>query len=321
LRDNHNREDPITEVQLLKQPTAIDKLNERFQIPGIAKIVAGHGDLSKMQITTPAASADIYLHGAQLTSWKPANYEEVIFLSEHSHWEDRRAIRGGIPVCFPWFRAKADNPQAPTHGFVRTKAWDLESLLYEDGRATVILATGSDESSRRWWPHEFRIAHRITVGKELSLELTVTNIGSTSLKFEEALHTYHRVAAVENIRIAGLDQVSFLDNTDANRVKTQSGDVVVTGPLDSAYLHTETPLQLTDPLLKRRIQVGKKNSLSTVVWNPWKEGAKSLADLGDDEWQQMVCIEASNILSCAVTLDPGEEHIMTANMSLLEGVK
>src|SRR5580698_3974847 len=100
-------------------PIAISDLNDRFAITGIAKIVAGNGGLPKVQITSPAASVEIYLHGAQLTSWRPAGSEEVIFLSEHSRWEDGRAIRGGIPVCFPWFRAKADDPKAPAHGFVR----------------------------------------------------------------------------------------------------------------------------------------------------------------------------------------------------------
>lgn len=297
-------------------PPSIDMLNERYSIPGIVRIVAGEGGLAKVQITTAAASAEIYLHGAQVTSWRPAGSEEVIFLSAKSHWQDGRAIRGGIPVCFPWFRGKADNPQAPAHGFVRTKTWELLSTRQENGSVVVTMATGSDEASRQWWPYEVRAVHRITVGSELKLELTVTNTGAVPLQFEEALHTYYRVGDAEKTRIAGLDQIHYLDNMDGNRDKLQSGDVAMTGPTDNAYLNTSGPLELIDPLLQRRIRIEKNNSRSTVVWNPWQSGAEKLADLGNDEWREMACVEASNILSCAVRLAPGEEHCLAVSMAV-----
>lgn len=300
----------------MDSPGTIAKWNDKFAIPGIAEIVAGQGGLPKIRVTAPAASADIYLHGAQLTSWQPAGRDEVIFLSEHSRWEEGHAIRGGIPICFPWFRAKADNREAPAHGVVRLTAWRLESLTHHDGSVTAVLAIESSESSRKWWPYEFRLVHRITVGPELKLELIATNIGSTSLRFEEALHTYHRVGSVEKVRIAGLDGTAFLDNTDGNREKIQHGDVVFTRTTDNAYLNTPKALELIDPVLRRRIRIQKKNSLTTVVWNPWKEGAQSLADLGDDEWKQMACVEASNILSSAVGLAPGAMHVMAATVTV-----
>ncbi len=296
-------------------PPSIEMLNERYAIPGIARIVADEGDLARVQITAPAASAEIYLHGAQVTSWRPTGSEEVIFLSQKSHWEDGRAIRGGIPVCFPWFRAKADNPQAPAHGFVRTKSWELLSVKKENEAVVVTLATGSDEASRQWWPYEVRVVHRITVGSELKLELIVTNTGAVPLQFEEALHTYYRVGDVEKIRVAGLDGAHYLDNMDGNREKLQSGDVAMTGPTDNAYLNTRNALELIDPVLRRRIRIEKENSLSTVVWNPWQSGAAKFADLGDDEWREMACVEASNILSCAVTLAAGEEHSLAVTMA------
>lgn len=293
----------------------INELNRRFAIEGAAEIVAGQGNLPMVRIRTRAAEADIYLHGAQVTSWRPADSEEVIFLSRQSRFEEGKAIRGGIPVCFPWFRAKADNPQAPAHGFVRTKAWQLDLLQRMQDSVIATLSTESDEGTLRWWPHEFRLVHRITVGAELTLDLVVVNSGSTSLRFEEALHTYHHVGDAGGIRVAGLDGASFLDNTDANREKTQHGDIVMTQPIDNAYLNTRNTLELVDPIMRRRIRIAKENSLSTVVWNPWESGAKALADLGDDEWRQFACVEASNIVSCAVTLSAGEQHTMTAKIS------
>ena len=145
----------------------------------------------------------------------------------------------------------------------------------------------------------------------------VTNTGSTALRFEEALHTYHRVGDAAQIRVTGLDGTAYLDNMDRNREKVQHGDVVVTGPMDNAYLNTRAALEVIDPVVGRRIRTEKKNSITTVVWNPWEAGAKALADLGDDEWRQMACVEASNILGAAVELAPGEEHGMTAVISLM----
>ena len=294
-----------------------DALNLRFGISGLAKVISGSGGLPKLQVSAKSASAEIYLHGAQVTSWQPAGAGEVIFLSEHSHWTDGRAIRGGIPVCFPWFRAKADDPKAPAHGFVRTREWQLDSVISkEDASVIAVFSTESDASTRLWWPHEFRLALRITIGVTLGLELTATNTGSAPLSFEEALHTYFRVGRVERVRVRGLNGVTYLDNVDQNREKAQSGDLVLTGTTDNAYLNTLSVTELIDPILRRAVRTEKENSRTTIVWNPWQQGAASLSDLGEDEWQQMTCVEASNILSSAVSLAPGEEHTMRANLSI-----
>jgi glucose-6-phosphate 1-epimerase len=292
----------------------IDALNRRFGIPNLVEVLSGNGGLPKIRVTSPSASAEIYLHGAQLTSWQPVNAAEVLFLSEHSHWQDGRAIRGGIPVCFPWFRAKADDPAAPAHGFVRTKEWQLESVTTDGESVVVACSTENDESTQRWWPHAFRLVHRLSIGQSLRLELHVTNTGETLLRFEEALHTYFRVSEAEKVRVRGLDRITYLDNTDGNRQKSQSGDLIFTAPTDNAYLDVPGPAELIDPSLSQRMRTEKVNSATTVVWNPWREGAASLGDLGNDEWRQFACVEASNILSSAISLAPGQEHSMQATI-------
>jgi len=258
----------------------------------------------------------MYLHGAQVTSWKPAGAEEVLFVSKHAQWHEGIAIRGGIPICFPWFRSKGDDPKAPAHGFVRTKAWSLESIARDGDSVTVVMSTMSDDDTRRWWPADFRLVHRAAFGRELELELNVTNTGTTPLRFEEALHTYHRVGQVKDVHVRGLDGVAYLDNTDSNREKTQHGELVITKQTDNAYLNTRSEIDVADDELKRRIRICKENSVTTVVWNPWREGAKSLADLGKDEWQQMLCVEASNVLGFAVELAPGQQHTMRATIQV-----
>jgi len=289
---------------------SIDELNSRFGMDGVVQVTTGNGGLARVCVSIPAATAEIYLHGAHLTSWRPAGAEEVIFLSQQSQWEPGRAIRGGIPVCFPWFRNKLDDPKAPSHGFVRTKAWQLDSVEHQGDTVVVSLSTWSDESTRAWWPHDFRLQHRLTIGAELTQELVMSNTSSTPLRFEEALHTYYREGGAEAIRINGLDGVAYLDNTDANREKRQEGDIVFTAQTDRAYLDTTHAVEIADPLLRRRIRLEKQNSRTTVVWNPWSTGAQSMADLGDDEWRTMACVEASNMRAFGVDLAPGEQHTM-----------
>jgi glucose-6-phosphate 1-epimerase len=296
--------------------SSLEELERQFGIPGVARLCGGNGGLTRVQITGASAAGEMYLHGAHVTSWKPAGDDEVLFVSSKSRWQGGHAIRGGIPICFPWFRAKADDPQAPPHGFARTRAWQLESIVEDEGALAVTMFTESDEQTRRLWPAEFRLVHRVSFGSELRLELICTNTGMTPLRFEEALHTYNRVADVEDVHLPGLNTTHFLDNTDSNNEKTQLGDVKIAAQTDNAFIDTQNKVDLIDPNLQRRIRLEKDNSCTTVVWNPWREGAAGLRDLGDGEWKQFLCIEASNILDAAVTLAPGQEHKMTAVLSV-----
>jgi glucose-6-phosphate 1-epimerase len=290
----------------------LTELSRRFGISGIARICEGHGGLARIEIDTPLAHGEIYLHGAHVTSWRPAGSEEVLFLSTKSRWEEGQAIRGGIPICFPWFRGKADDPHAPAHGFVRTRSWQLYSIIENEAGVAVTMFIESDEQTRRWWPGEFRLVHRVTVGSELKLELICINTGKTQFHFEEALHTYNRVADIKDVCLQGLDGIRFLDNTDANKEKAQAGNLTVASQTDDAFMNTENTVDLLDPKMGRQIRLQKSNSTTTVVWNPGQEGGRRLQDLGEGEWLQFLCVEASNIMGAAVTLAPGEEHTMTA---------
>lgn len=294
----------------------IAELDRRLGIPGVANVSAGNGGLVRVQITTPIASGEVYLHGAHVTSWKPAGKEEVFFVSPNSLWQDGHAIRGGVPICFPWFGDKADDPHAPAHGFVRTKEWKLERITTNGGAVSVELSTESGPDTKQWYSADFRLIYRATYGAELTLELIMLNTGRELLRFEEALHAYHNVGDATRAAIAGLDGIHYLDKTDSYREKTQMGDIHITSETDRVYLNTAHPLALADPVLQRRIIVTKVNSLTTVVWNPWSEKALTLSDLGEDQWKKMLCIETSNVGGFAIALAPGQQHTMKASVSL-----
>ena len=294
----------------------IAELDRRFGISGVAQVVAGHGGLAKVRISTPAAAGEMCLHGAHVTSWQPAGAEEVFFVSSRTLWQAGHAIRGGVPICFPWFGNKAGDPRAPDHGFVRTKAWQLESIVQSGGAISVSMSTESGASTRQWWPADFRLVHRATFGAELTLELIMTNTGAAPLRFEEALHAYHNVGDLTKAHVAGLDGTHYLDKTDSYREKAQTGDVVIVAETDRVYLNTAHPLALHDPVLQRRIDVNKENSLTTVIWNPWSEKARTLSDLGEEEWKRMLCIETSNVGESAIALAPGQQHTMKARVAV-----
>ena len=295
----------------------IASLNAAHAIPGIATIVPGTNDLPKIRVTTRAATAEVYLHGAQITSWRPSGTtEDVLFLSTQSLFESGKAIRGGIPVCWPWFRAKADNPAAPSHGVVRTKAWDLESVTHDADEVTVTLSIENTAETEKLWPYTFHLQLRITIGATLQLELTATNTGNASFTFEEALHTYFHVSSIDAIKVTGLANTPYLDNTDDNREHTSATELLFAGPTDNAYLDTTTSLDLVDPGFRRTVCTHKIHSAATVAWNPWQTAAAKLPDLGNDEWTRMACVEAANILGNAITLAPGEHHTMTSTITV-----
>lgn len=296
----------------------IDELNRRFELPGVAEVVAGNGGLPKVRVTGSLAAAEIYLHGAHVTSWKPAGAEEVIFLSERSYWQDGKAIRGGIPICAPWFGEKADDPKAPSHGFARIREWHLDSVTATDVETVAVnFSTESDDASRVWWPHEVRLVYRVVIGTTLRLDLTVMNTGDDGFELTEALHTYFRVGDAETVRARGLDGVTYQDKVDGYREKTQAGDVTFAVATDNVYLNTRGAVELVDPTLKRTLRTEKLNSATTVVWNPGQQGAAALKDLGDDEWKSMVCVEASNVRSAAISLGAGQQHTMTAILAVV----
>lgn len=291
-------------------------LNRRFAIEGLAEVVEGQGGLLKVRVTGATASGEMYLHGAHVTSWHPRDLDEVLFVSARTRWEAGQPIRGGVPVCFPWFGSKEGQAGAPAHGFVRTQEWTLESIQRRDDAVTVSMRTESSEVTKRWWAADFSLVHRVTFGPTLRMELMVSNTGPAPLRYEEALHSYHRVGHVEQVRVRGLDQQVYRDKADALREKTQHGDILFVSETDRMYLNTSGTIDVEDAAFRRHTTIAKEHSLTTVVWNPWIARAQALPDLQDDEWQRFICIEPSNVGPSAVELAPGEQHVMAVVISL-----
>lgn len=290
----------------------------RFQKPGVATFTDHEGGLTALDVSTPQATGRLFLQGAQVTAWQPAGHEPLLFCSGKSHFAPGRAIRGGVPVIFPWFGAKADEPDFPQHGFARTSEWEVMSVDHEvDLGVTVVLWLHDSEESRTLWPHAFTAEFRVTFGHMLHTMLKIQNRHPAAIEFEEALHTYLAVSDAREVKILGLEGATFLDKVDGSQRKPPAGDpIVFTGETDRVYLDTESAIHLEDPGLRRRITVQKTGSGSTVVWNPWIEKARRMSDFGDDEWPRMVCIETANAADDAVSVEPGAIHTLIADISV-----
>jgi glucose-6-phosphate 1-epimerase len=297
----------------------IDQLNASFAIPGVLEFDE-HGSLIRARITTPACNAELYLQGAHVTAWQPADAQPVLFLSEKSAFVPGKAIRGGIPIIFPWFGSRTATPEdprtdGPSHGFARTQVWNLDFGAYAADELHLSLSLGPTDLSRSLGFDHFLVAYQITFGRELRLRLSVANDGDKPIRIEEALHTYLHVGDVQQARVHGLFETTYLDKTEDFARKTQTEPVlVVSGPTDRPYLNTTSPIVVDDPVLHRRITVTKANSNTTVVWNPWAD--HGLADLDDDGWRHMLCIESANAADNALHLQPHAAHVMETTISL-----
>ena len=285
-------------------PHDLRALQSRHSAPGAAIAEDRHG-LVYIDIATSAATARVYLQGAHVTRYQPADSEPVLFLSARSQFLPGKPIRGGIPVIFPWFGPHPSDTARPAHGWARTSPWQLDRVTRDDDGATLTLSLGADP---------FALAYTVRVGHELRVELCVVNTGAAPVTFEEALHTYLAVKDVRQVRLEGLDNHDYLDKTDHGRRKTQSGPVTFTGETDRVYLDTSDAVTVHDPAAGRRIVVSKEHSDTTVVWNPWVEKAKRMPDFGDDEWPRMLCVESANAAENAVTLGPGGRHTLRATV-------
>jgi len=302
----------------MSDTSEIERLNTNHRIGDTARFEAGEGGLPKLVIRTKVAEAEMYVHGAHVTHFQAAGHQPLLFMSRCSAFARDQPIRGGIPICFPWFGPHATDPDLPAHGFARTRAWRVHHVsLRDDHHVTVELTLAHDDKTRSLWPHEFSAAMTLGVDEDLSITLTVENQDNSELTYEAALHTYLQVGNAANVHVTGLENTEYIDKLEGGARKTQGNEPIrFTGETDRPYLHTAASCILHDPDLQRRITVSKRGSLSTVVWNPWTDKAARMPDFGDDEWPHMVCIETANVADNAVTLEPGASHATAATVSV-----
>ena len=293
----------------------------RIALPPSVSLDAGNGGLPRLTVANALARAEVYLHGAHVTAWQPAGHDPVIWMSRASQWNAAKPIRGGVPICFPWFGPHGTDTAAPAHGFARLLDWTLAEARDDEAGAThLVLQLTPPAPPPAAWPHAFSATYRISVGSTLTLSLEVLNTGTREFQFEEALHTYFAVRDIHQVHISGLSGAEYLDKVGGTTRRTQGAEPIrFTAETDRVYLKTQAVCTIHDPGLRRDIVVGKRGSDATVVWNPWVAKARAMPDFGDDEWPGMVCVETANANVHAITLAPGDRHTMTATLDVVAG--
>ncbi|HRH81032.1 MAG TPA: D-hexose-6-phosphate mutarotase [Thiobacillaceae bacterium] len=292
-------------------------LNERFAIPGLSFRADASG-LVFADIDNAGGTATLCLQGAHLTTWRPKDQAEpVVWLSPLAKYAPGKSIRGGAPVCWPWFGPHATESGFPGHGFARTVDWKvIGAKALDSGETQIRLLLAQNDATRAQWPRATRLELTATVGKTLRIDLTTTNLDTEDIVIGEALHTYFHIGDIGRIQVLGLEGSEFVDKVDGGARKTQAGPVTCAGEVDRVYVNTAAECVIVDPDLKRRVRVAKSGSNSTVVWTPWTEKAEKMGDFGPGRanqggWREMVCVESANALDNVVSVPAGEAHTLT----------
>jgi D-hexose-6-phosphate mutarotase len=221
------------------------------------------------------------------------------------------SIRGGIPVCWPWFGAHGAESSFPAHGFARTQPWQVTGTRsLEDGSTEMALSFLPADNTQQYWPHTSRLDMLVNIGTSLKIALITRNLGESNFSITEAMHTYFQVGDAAQVQVEGLDGVHFHDKAAGWMQGDQAGSIGFAAEVDRVYINTPDRCTIVDPVLQRRIHIAKLGSQSTVVWNPWAARAAQMGDLGADGWKGFVCVESGNALENVVTVGAGKSHTL-----------
>ena len=292
-----------------------EMLQNRFALPDELTFESGQNGLIFARIRNAFAEAVLSVQGAHVMTFQPHGEAPVLWMSQQSYFQPGKPIRGGIPICCPWFGAHPTDAAKPAHGFARNQVWTVaETRRQPDGATHLRLSLQDTDATRAIWPFPFAFELRVTVGAALNVELVLSNPGEAAITFTGALHSYFTVSDVARIAIHGLEQCVYLDALDHLRQKVQDGAITFDGEVDRQYLETEADCIVSDQGLQRRIRITKTGSRSNVVWNPWIDKARRMQDFGDDEYHGMVCVETANVATDAISVLPGARHTLGAQI-------
>jgi glucose-6-phosphate 1-epimerase len=296
-----------------------DQLNQRFGINGKATFFESKGGLMSVSINTKNANAEISLYGAQLVSFVPKGHKDIIWMSEQSFFEEGKAIRGGIPLCFPWFGPHPADKTKPQHGFARLQYWQVKEVKeINDETISVSLLLQPSEFSLGMWPYQFSASAEFIIGSSLQVKLTVTNSGTENFDYSDALHTYFNISSIDSVAIEGLQNAIYFDGFETN-LKTQNPALLYFNTeTNRRYVNAAVNCIIDDKGFNRKIVVEKTGSKVTVVWNPGEETTKTMKDIPAEGYQTFVCVEPANAYAGIdiITLAPGQSHTLSTTIKL-----
>lgn len=293
----------------------LDSLNGQFGRAGLLAFTANSFGLIAAEITTELCRGRVYLQGAHVTEYQPRGQGPLIWTSSASLYRPGRAIRGGIPVCWPWFGNHPTDSTKPAHGFARTTLWELVAAEHNiNGETILTLALSDNQQSRVLWPYSFNLTLTISFGASLRLQLTMENRSPAAVSISCALHSYFRVADWQTCRIHGLDGVDYLDKVEGSARKAQTGILALEQETDRIYLLPDAVCRLESPETRRTILIRQQGSSATVVWNPGPVKVAAMADMSGEEYRKMICVESVIAPQLPIILPPGAAHVLATEI-------
>ena len=295
----------------------IEKLNNTFGAEGKVIFTKRENDLIYLNVSNKYADVEICLYGAHIMSFIPRNSEDVLWMSPTSSFQVGQAIRGGIPVCFPWFGPHKSDPQKPQHGFGRLIYWEVtETAVKATGETLIRLQLCSSDETKAYWPYDFCARLTVIVGHTLEVSLKVTNQSAEPFEYTCALHSYYNVSSIENIAITGLQGANYHSQLEPGDFIQESPEIEILKAETRHYHNTESDCIIDDCMFKRKIHISKTGSKITTVWNPGKETCVTINDMPDDAYLHFVCVEAVNAFDDVIKLAPNESHTTSAMIGL-----
>ncbi|MDF3927138.1 D-hexose-6-phosphate mutarotase [Pseudomonas putida] len=283
-----------------------------------------HGELNCWRISSDRAELLIAQQGAQVLSYQQVGEPPLLWLSDQAIFRQGKSVRAGVPVCWPWFGNLQRNPQAvqamyqgtpaPAHGLARTRDWQLLGIEEVGETLRIEFELPEARGDLPGWPHDVELKLVVEMGADLTLSLTSRNMGNTPVTISQALHSYFAVSDVRQARVEGVDGLGYIETLADWEQRQQQGALMFAGETDRIYLNTPQTLSIVDPHWNRRITLASSGSRSAVIWNPWTERAKELADMADDGWQRMLCIETANVWDDLVELKPGHSSSLAVRI-------
>ena len=296
-----------------------EQLNQHYGIDKQVVFITGEGGWPFIQVATEQARALISVYGGQVLTFHPTDAREpLLFVSQRAHYQPGKAIKGGVPICWPWFGPDLEGKGRPAHGFMRNRMWEVrETACSPEGVVRIVLGATDTAETQAIWPRSFALQLEITIGTTLNLELMTRNTGTQPCTITQALHPYFRVGDIRQTQVTGLENTRYIDKTNDNLEKDQVGAVTIETEVDRIYQAIgSSDLVIHDQAWQRRIRITSKGNRTAVVWNPWAKMTAEMSDLADEDYLHFICVETTNAATDRAHIPPGSEFKLAAHYKI-----
>ncbi|BBL34578.1 putative glucose-6-phosphate 1-epimerase [Nitrosomonas stercoris] len=296
-----------------------EQLNQQYGIGQQVVFSEGKGGLPVIQVNNEQAKALISVYGGQVLAFQPAHaQQQLLFVSQQAYYQPGKAIKGGVPICWPWFGPDLEGKGRPAHGFMRNRMWEvISTALTPEGAVQIVLGATDTAETRAIWSRAFALQLEITIADTLNLELTTRNTGTQPCTITQAFHPYFQVGDIRQTSVTGLENTRYIDKVSDNMEREQLGAVTIDAEVDRIYQAVgSSDLVIHDQAWQRRIRITSKGNRTAVVWNPWAKRSAAMSDLGDEDYLRFICVETTNAATDRAHIPPNSEVKLTANYKI-----